>query len=206
MSLIFPARRRTPPPSHRPSTTLFDTGGLLTLAVDAGLWNLAVSRFSGTARTVVAVVKELEHLRKDTNVGGLATAALADLAWLGDPIVLDEDAGRKQAERLRNIIAAGRPLTHDLQHYAEAALIVVGRPIGAQAIIEDYDARVAAQGNGVRPMSVHKLLHLWIRQGVLTSAQAFEYSEAIRSAKRGMDYTEEELIEGGFKLGRVGQP
>ena len=93
MSLTFPARRRTPPPSHRPSTTLFDTGGLLTLAVDAGLWNLAVSRFSGTARTVVAVVKELEHLRKDTNVGGLATAALADLAWLGDPIVLDEDAG-----------------------------------------------------------------------------------------------------------------
>jgi hypothetical protein len=96
----------------------------------------------------VAVVKELEHLRKDANVGGLATTALADLAWLGDPIVLDEDAGRKEAERLRNIIAAGRPLTHDLQHYAEAALIVVGRPIGAQAIIEDYDARVQRKATG----------------------------------------------------------
>ena len=55
-------------------------------------------------------------------------------------------------------------------------------------------------------MSVHKLLHLWISQKVLTSAQAFEYSEAIRFAKRGLDYTEEELIEGGRRLGRVGQP
>ncbi|MHB8434810.1 MAG: hypothetical protein ACYDBS_08000 [Acidimicrobiales bacterium] len=202
--MAFPARRRTPPPP--PPTTLFDTGGLLTLAVDAGLWNLAVSRFGGTGKTVVAVVNELEHLRKDTTVGGLAVAALADLAWLGDPIVLDDDAGRQEAERLRNIIAGGRPVTHPLQHYAEAALIVVGQPLGAQAIIEDYDARVAAHGNGVRPMSVHKLLHLWIAQGVVTSAQAFEYSEAIRSAKRGLDYTEEELIGGGRGLGRVGRP
>jgi len=53
-------------------------------------------------------------------------------------------------------------------------------------------------------MSAHKLLHLWIAQGVLTSAQAFEYSEAILSAKRGSDYTEEELIEGGRGPGRVG--
>jgi hypothetical protein len=183
---------------------LFDTGGLLTLAVDAGLWNLAVSRFGGTGKTVVAVVNELEHLRRDTAVGGLAVAALADLAWLGDPIAVDDDEGRQEAERLRNIIAGGRPLTHELQHYAEAALIVVGRPVGAQAIIEDYDARVAARGNGVRPRSVHKLLHGWIGQGVLTPARAFEYSEAIRSAKRGFDYTEEELVEG--RLGRVGQP
>jgi len=98
----------------------------------------------------VAAVNELEHLRKDTTVGGRAFAALADLAWLGDPIVLDDDAGRQEAERLRNIIAGGRPVTHPLQHYAEAALIVVGQPLGAQAIIEDYDARVAAHGNGVR--------------------------------------------------------
>jgi len=55
-------------------------------------------------------------------------------------------------------------------------------------------------------MSAHKLLHLWIAQGVLTSAQAFEYSEAILSAKRGSDYTEEELIEGGRGPGRVGPP
>jgi hypothetical protein len=29
--------------------TLFDTGGLLTLAVDSGLWKLAISRFGGKA-------------------------------------------------------------------------------------------------------------------------------------------------------------
>lgn len=204
MSLAFPARRRVPPRTPRPPATLFDTGGLLTLAVDTGLWNLAVSRFGGTAKTLLAVVNELEHLRGDTKVGGLANSALADVGWLGEPIVLDDDAGREQATRLQGIIAAGRPLTHPLQHYAEAALIVVGQPLGAQAIIEDHDARVAAHNNGVRPLSVHKLLHLWIASKVITSGQAFEYCEAIRSAGRGLDYTEDELVEG--KLGRVGQP
>ncbi len=112
--------------------------------------------------------------------------------------------GVRRPTHLPGIIAAGRPVTHPLQHYAEAALIVVGGPIGIQAIIEDYDARVAAYNNGVRPRSVHKVLHLWIASGVITSGQAFEYSEAIRSTGRGLDYTEAELIEG--KLGRVGQP
>lgn len=204
MSLAFPARRRTPPRTRQAPATLFDTGGLLTLAADAGLWNLAVSRFGGTAKTLLAVANELEHLRTDAKVGGLAKKVLADLAWLGDPIVLDDDAGRKEAARLQGIIAAGRPLTHALQHYAEAALIVVGRPLGAQAVIEDHDARVAAHNNGVRPLSVHKLLHLWIGSQVITSGQAFQYCEAIYSAGRGFDYTEDELIEG--KLGRVGQP
>ena len=149
----------------------------------------------------MAVVKELEHLRKDANVGGLATTALADLAWLGDPIVLDEDAGR-EAERLRNIIAAGRPLTHDLQHYAEAALIVVGRPIGAQAIIEDYDARVAAQGNGVRPMSVHKLLRSLDQAGCAHLRSGVRVLRGDPVCQAGPRLHEEELIEGGRRLGR----
>jgi hypothetical protein len=157
---------------------------LLTLAVDSGLWNLALSRFEATAKTVVAVISELEHLRRDSKVGRLAFAVLGALAWLGEPVALDDDGGREEAERLRDAIAGGRPLIHPLQHYGEAALIVVGRSLGAQAVIEDYDARVAALRYGVRPLSVHKLLHLWIRQGVLTSAQAFEYSEAIRHAGR----------------------
>ena len=88
----------------------------------------------------MAVVNELEHLRRDSNVGSLANTALADLAWLGDLVALNDDEGRKEAEHLRNIIAGGRPLTHPLQHYAEAALIIVGQPLGAQAIIEDYDS------------------------------------------------------------------
>lgn len=204
MSLAFPGRRRTPPRQRQSPATLFDTGGLLTLAVDTGLWNLAVSRFEGSAKTLVAVVNELKHLRTDAKVAGLAKTALTDLAWLGEPIVLDDDAGREEATRLQGILAAGRPLTHPLQHYAEAALIVVGRPLGAQAIIEDYDARVAAYNNGVRPLSVHKLLHLWIATDVITSGQALQHSEAIRSAGRGQDYTEAELIDG--RLDRVGRP
>jgi len=204
VSSAFPARRRTPPPT-RPPATLFDTGGLLTLAVDAGLWHLTVSRFAGAAMVPRAVITELEHLRGDRAVGGLATAALADLDWLGEPVPLDDDR-REEAMQLRDVIAGGRPLTHLLQHFGEAALIVIGRPLRAQAIIEDYDARIAAHANGVRPFSVHRLLHLWIAQGVLSSGQAFQYCEAIRLARRGVDYTEEELIEGGHKLGRVGRP
>jgi len=118
--------------------------------------------------------------------------------------VLDDDAGREESARLQGIIAVGRPLIHPLQHYGEAALIVVGRPLGAQAVIEDHDARVAAHNNGLRPASVHKLLHLWIVRGVITAAQAFQYCESIRLAGRGRDYTEEELTQG--KLGRVGKP
>jgi hypothetical protein len=155
-------------------------------------------------RVPKAVITELEHLLNDNAVGTLAMATLADMAWLGEPLVLDDEAGRQEAERLRNIIASSRPLAHPLQHYAEAALIVIGRPLGAQAVIEDFDARVAAANNSVPSKSVHKLLHLWTCDGVLSSREAFEYCETIRTSGRGLDYTEEELREG--KLGRVGRP
>jgi hypothetical protein len=69
---------------------------------------------------------------------------------------------------------------------------------------DDYDARVAARNHNVEPFSVHKLLHLMIKQGKVTAVQAASYADALRSAGRAQDYTAAELHSG--RLGRVGQP
>lgn len=186
---------------------LFDTGALITLAVDVNLWNLAVTRFQGRGRVPLAVTNELTHLRgrSDMGVAQLAEAALTDLDWLGEPLTVDDDR-RSEVERLRDLIAGGRPLTHPLQHYGEAALIVIGQPMGAEALIEDYDARIAAHDRHVPPISVHRLLHLWIKAEVLTAQQAVSYANAISDAGRGPSYTAEELETGGRALGRVWEP
>jgi hypothetical protein len=94
-----------------------------------------------------------------------------------------------------------------MQHYGEAAIIALAtraqklRPL---MLSDDYDARVAANNHGVEPFSVHKLLHLMIRQGKITAAQAAGFADALYSAGRAQDYTAAELSSG--HLGRVGQP
>ena len=69
---------------------------------------------------------------------------------------------------------------------------------------DDYNARVAARARGVEPCSVHKLLHLMIKQQKLTPALAARFAEALTIAGRAQDYTADELASG--RLGRVGQP
>ena len=67
-----------------------------------------------------------------------------------------------------------------------------------------YDARIAAHTRQIKPFSVHKLLHLMIRQSKVTAADAAAFAAALSRARRAPDYTAAELTSGA--LGRVGKP
>jgi hypothetical protein len=169
---------------------------------------VAATLSAGNLVLVEAVVAELEGLAKTIgDVAGWAGAALGQLDWLGAPVRLDDPAGTRLAVELQEVIAGGRPLLHDMQHFGEAAIIALAsraRTLRPLVLSDDYDARVAARNHNVEPFSVHKLLHLMIRQGKVTDVQAAGYADTLHSAGRAQDYTAAELHSG--RLGRVGQP
>ncbi len=71
-------------------------------------------------------------------------------------------------------------------------------------LCDDYDARVAAKNHNVEPFSVHKLMHVMIRQRKITALEAVAFADALHVAGRHSDYTAQELASG--RLGRVGRP
>jgi hypothetical protein len=157
---------------------------------------------------VNAVLAELERLAttNDTTATWAATA-IGHLGWLGEPVSLDDPAGVELAVRLQERIAGGRPLKHEMEHFGEAAIISLAcraRVLRPLLLSDDYDARVAAKNNHVEALSVHKLLHVMIRQGKVTAAEAASFTDALHGAGRAQDYTAQELASG--RLGRVGQP
>jgi hypothetical protein len=186
-----------------------DTSALVSLAVHLPLQQVVQATLSGHRRLLVtAVVAELEELAKSpTSAAAWADAALGQLDWLGEPVRLDDPAGTELAVELQEQIAAGRPLKHALEHFGEAAIISLAsraRKLRPLILSDDYDARVAAKNRNVEPLSVHKLLHLMIRQHKVTADRAAGFANALKKAGRAQDYTAEELASG--RLGRVGQP
>jgi len=186
-----------------------DTSALVTLAVHAPLHQAVVETLLAHDRVLVeAVVAELKGLAATPDpVAIWASTALAELDWLGVPVRVDDPTGTRLAAELQEVIAAGRPLIHDMQHYGEAAIIALAcraRTLKPLLLSDDYDARIVAAARGVEPLSTHKLLHLMVRQGKISSSRAAEYAEALHSAKRAHDYTAAELESG--RLGRVGRP
>ena len=182
------------------------------MAVHPPLRNAVAATLSSHRRVLVtAVVEELKGLATISGpVGAWAGAALGQLDWLGKPVRLDAPADLELAVELQERIAAGRPLKHPLEHFGEAAIIALGHRVQRRlhlrpAILsDDYDARVAAKNHDVEPLSVHKLMHLMIRQGKVTAAQATGFADALQKAGRAQDYTTAELTSG--RLGRVGEP
>jgi hypothetical protein len=186
-----------------------DTSALVSLAVHLPLQQAVEAALSAHRRVLVrAVVAELEELAKSpTPTAAWARAALGQLDWLGEPARLDDPADTELAVEVQEQIAAGRPLKHALEHFGEAAIIALAsraRTLRPLMLSDDYDARVAAKNRNVEPLSVHKLLHLMIRQRKVTAAQAAAFADALDRADRARDYTAEELASG--RLGRVGQP
>lgn len=51
-------------------------------------------------------------------------------------------------------------------------------------LCDDYNARVAAKNRNVEPVSAHKLIHLMIRQGKITAAEAAAFADALHKAGR----------------------
>jgi hypothetical protein len=101
--------------------------------------------------------------------------------------------------RCRKEIAGGRPLKHPMEHFGEAAVISLAsraQKMKALMLCDDYGARVAAKNRNVEPVSVHKLMHLMIRQGKLTATEAATFADALHTAGRHPDYTAQELASG----------
>jgi hypothetical protein len=198
-----------PAASAKALVWFLDTSALVSLAVHLPLQQAVQATLSTHRRVLVtAVVAELEELAKtSTPAAAWAGTALGQLNWLGEPVRLDDPAGTELAAELQEQIAAGRPLKHALEHYGEAAIISLAsraRTLRPLMLSDDHDARVAAQNRSVEPLSVHKLMHLMIRQRKVTATQAFGFADALNRAGRAQDYTAEELASG--RLGRVGQP
>lgn len=190
-----------------PRLVLIDTCSLIGLVVEADMWACAKSHFEGRAAITTRVMTELEGLRTDAKTGRLARSVLADAEWLGTPLRVDEEDRVAEIYRLQALIAGGRPLRHEGEHLGESELIVAARPIEARIIMDDHGGRVMARSRGVTAISVHRLLHQWIRDKVIDSRTAKGFADAIQSAGRGADYTEEELMRGGRQaMGRVWEP
>lgn len=186
-----------------------DTSALVTLAVHPPLQRAVAAALSVHNLVLVeSVVSELKGLAGTSDpAAAWAGTALGQLDWLGEPVRVDDPVGTQLAVELQELIAGGRPLTHDMQHYGEAAIIsLASRAQRLQPVMlsDDYDAPVAAKNRNVEPFSVHKLLHLMINQSKMTAAQAASFADALQAANRAQDYTAAELTSG--RLGRVGQP
>jgi hypothetical protein len=193
----------------KPQVWFLDTSALVTLAVHPPLQRAVAGTLSTHRRVLVrAVVAELEGLAGTGDVAAAwASSALGQLDWLGTPVRVDDPIGTQLAVEIQALIAGGRALVHDMQHYGEAAIISLAsraQTLKPLMLSDDYDARVAAKNRCVEPLSVHKLLHLMINQSLITAAQAAAFADALQKAGRAPDYTAAELASG--RLGRVGEP
>lgn len=83
----------------------------------------------------------------------------------------------------------------------------VDEPAGVELAAEIQEQIAAGRplkNRGVEPLSVHKLIHLMIKQDKITASEALGFADALNKAGRAQDYTQAELASG--RLGRVGQP
>jgi len=194
-------------PSSGPASPelIFDTGALVTLAVDDDLWDLAKARFGGRARYTLTVRDELKRLRGNRDVARFAKKAFNDVAWLGEPVRQDSYEERQAILEFRDIIASGK-LGHPNEHLGEASCLVYAMGTKCQMIAEDHHARALASDCSLVTASVHTLLHQWVRAKVISAADAVAFAYAINAVDRGPTLTATELMRGGDAMGRVGCP
>ena len=185
-----------------------DTSTLVTLAYHPPLGD-EVRAYLNDKRVVLleVVVNELHSLASSTsNVAGYANQALGDLHWAGESVPI-KDTDIIRARVLQEEIRALKPLKYDLEHWGESAIIALAslaQHFSPVMLCEDYNARVAANRNGIKTYSVHKLLSRMLKENKISLSEAISHTDALCSHARGPSITARELTQG--ELGRVGRP
>ncbi|MEV6792403.1 hypothetical protein AB0M87_10460 [Streptomyces sp. NPDC051320] len=137
----------------------------------------------------------------------LATEALGQLDWLGDPVDTSTFVIPDRVIEIQDILRSGRSLKHPAEHWAESVIMAMAERLqhtDPHMLSEDYNARVESTFHHVTPFSIHKLLARMVRQGGLTAGEAAAFAQALEAADRGADYTTDDFLAG--RLGRVGRP
>lgn len=138
----------------------------------------------------------------------LARRARARLGWLGEVVDTTDLADLDSAREIQDVIAGGRPLRHDWEHWAESVIITVATGLTDSTpmlLTEDHGARIEARAHGIGSASVHKLLSTMVIAGRLDADVAVTFADRIHKAGRAFNtYTAEEFRTGD--LGRLGRP
>ncbi|MFJ7095870.1 hypothetical protein ACIQWL_37455 [Streptomyces mirabilis] len=187
-----------------------DTSALLSLAADDGLRQAIQDELRLQKRVLLDVVlDELEGLSAYGKPGTatLATAALGQLGWLGEPVDTSDLVTPERVIEIQDILRSGRSLRHPAEHWAESVTMAMAERLqqaDPYMLCEDYDARVESLAHGLTPFSTHKLLAQMVHNGRLAADCAATFADALKAAERGSDYSPEEFVSG--RLGRVGRP
>jgi hypothetical protein len=193
-----------------------DTASLLSMAVDEALANVVLLEIDHDPVMIIDIVTD-ELLYRATVA---ETAKLARIALDTKPDAwIDVDTARyvtiAQVHDVQREVADGRPLKDEHQHWAESAIIAMGRQSAAGGftsvkvlLSEDYDARrVASQVPNMAGVSIHGLLHAHVQTGRLTAQRAGELAKMLEESGRAQEATAEDFADPtGRRLGRVGRP
>ena len=196
------------PPKRR--LWFVDTSALLSLAADAGLRQAVQDELRLQKRVLLDVVlDELEGLSAHGQPGTatLATAALGQLGWLGEPVDTSDLVTPERVIEIQDILRSGRSLRHPAEHWAESVTMAMAERLqqaDPYMLCEDYDARVESLAHGLTPFSTHKFLAHLVASGRLAADRAAAFADALKAAERGGDYSPGEFVSG--RLGRVGRP
>jgi len=161
------------------------------------------------------VVAELRHRAEVDGRGSLAAIAKGVLTQFGEPVTTPKYVNTQQVRTIQAIIAGGRPLKHDLEHWAESVTIEMmrgahqrGSRLRFRFLTEDYNARIeAAQIPTCEPWSTPRLLWELVQKGDLTPHSAAAIADDLQRVHRGPNVTAAEFAgKRRSKLGRAGQP
>jgi hypothetical protein len=137
-------------------------------------------RDPGWASAIPGELRRLNALIPPTPHAGQAQRLA--IGWLGTPAIELADEV-DQIWDLRDRIAAGRG--HPDEHLGEAQSIVIARRLGAALISEDAGARAEARAEKVRALSLHGLLGVNLRRGLITARLADTIVADLHAAGRG---------------------